>query len=377
MDFDDTCEDTARPVAAAAVEDMAALDPAGPALLGPLAPGSIALIRGPRGVGKSWLGLAMARAIAGGGTFLGWTTRAAPVLYVEAAMSGALLGARLRALGDAPGLHIVCDEALDLADLDDQARLMDVLPDDGVLVLDGLSLLVRAGREGWDSFMRWLRMLRRSGHAVVLVDTALRPPIVALADTLLTLKPRSSDADLSFTLAIASRLPLAAADRMVAVALAVTDGKAAWSRTASVPPELRAVVEAARDGGTMREIAARLGLPLATAWRRVDRAKALGLIERDETDGTPQHAPARKTAADGRANERMAGETGGTARTDLAAVSTAVLKRTLARREALQGRAQAHRPGPAILAGYDDAELAAECARRMKLAQACVPMAAE
>ena len=76
------------PVRMMPAADLAALPPLKQALLGPLVPGSIAVIRGPRGVGKSWLALAVAQAIAGGGALFGWRARATPVLYVETAMSG-------------------------------------------------------------------------------------------------------------------------------------------------------------------------------------------------------------------------------------------------------------------------------------------------
>jgi hypothetical protein len=48
------------PIAVSPGTGLAALKPPEPALLGPIAPGSIALIRGPRGAGKSWLALAIA-----------------------------------------------------------------------------------------------------------------------------------------------------------------------------------------------------------------------------------------------------------------------------------------------------------------------------
>jgi transposase-like protein len=368
------------PIFSAIASSLLASQPPEAALLGPVAPGAIALIRGPRGVGKSWLALAMAQAIAGGEGLLGWTVRAAPVLYVEAAMSGALLGARLRAVGAAADLHIVCDEHLDLGETDDQARVMEALPEGGLLVLDGLSLLVRSGRAARNSFTTWLRMLRRSGHAVLLVEPTTRPVLAALADTLITLRPAQGEGDVSLAVEIASRRALSAGDRAFAVDLDLADGGATWTRAALVPAELRAVIEASRRGGTVRDIAARLGLPTSTAWRRLDKAKALGLIEPGETGGTAERVDPAPMSAPAVAftDRRKADETSGTARTDLAAVSTSVLKRTLARRAALQGRAHAHRPGAAILAGYDDAALAAECARRLKPAQAMyAPMAAE
>lgn len=356
------------PLAPATAGSLSALSPPAPAIIGPLAPGSITLIRGPRAVGKSWLALAMAHAIANGGDLIGWQARPAPVLYVEAAMSGALLGARLRALGPAAALRAICDEPLDLTGEEDQARLLEALPEDAVLVLDGLSLVTRPGREAWQRFVAWLRMLRRAGHAVLLVDPSARPMIAALADTLVTLKPSPTDRDLGFAVDIASRRALPPADRSFAVDVALASGKAKWMRTSAIPPDLRAVVEAARGGGTVREIAARLELPAATAWRRLEKARALGFLDdhKAEIGGTPDG-----TATAGEAPpEHDARETSGTGRADLAAVSTAVLKRTLARRAAEAPEAGQRRPGPAILAGYEDAALVAECARRLKPPQA-------
>jgi AAA domain len=402
---------------------LAALVPPEPPLLGPLAPGTITLIRGPRGAGKSWLALAMAHAVASDAGLLGWRARPAPVVHVEAAMGRAAVGARLRALGSgAARLRIVCDCPLDPGDATDQARIMEALPEGGLLVLDGLSLLMPAGRGAaarWQSLCDWLRLLRQEGHAVLLVDHASRPAVAALADTLVTIKPSHEEGAVAFTVGIASRHALRPADRAFAARLDLADGTARWARDAIADPALRAVAEAAREGGTVRDIAAALGLAPATAWRRLNRAKALGLVadgkagETGETAFAPlpreREGPARASeregegprcrpctsVRDGRCGEssphrplrghplprervtgaddkpRETGETAGTAvpPAGLANISTEVLQRTLARRLKAHREGQAGdgpRAGPALLAGFEDAALVAECTRRLK-----------
>lgn len=303
------------PLPAASAARMAALAPPDPALLGPLAPGTITLIRGPRGAGKSWLALALARTVAAGGEIMGWTARQAPVLHVDAAMAAAALGARLRALGPPPqGLDLIGDKPLDLGTTATQARFLDQLPECGLLVLDGLSLLVQSGRGGaarWQEFCTWLRALRQDGLAVLLVDHASRPAVEALADTLITLKPLRDEGRVAVTAEIVSRNALPAADRAFTVRLDLADGTARWSREAAVDPALHEIVEAARKGGTVRDIAARLGLPTATAWRRLGRARALGLVaeaEPGETDET-RAPPAAQAAHEDKPPETAETET--------------------------------------------------------------------
>jgi hypothetical protein len=163
------------------------------------------------------------------------------------------------------------DVRLDLCGNDDQARLLEILPEGAVLVLDGLTLLTRPGREAWAGFAGWLRMLRRAGHAVVLVEPTARTALAALADTLVTVGRGQGGGDLALAVRIASRQPLAAADRTFQAVLELAEGRARWRRAMLVPPELHAVIAAARQGGTVREIAARAGLATGTAWRRLDK----------------------------------------------------------------------------------------------------------
>jgi AAA domain-containing protein len=88
----------------AASEFVAAVLPEREALLDPiLASNSLALLYGPRGLGKRFAALSIARAAASGGSFLGWQSRRPHrVLYIDGDMAARDLKRRLLLLGDVP-----------------------------------------------------------------------------------------------------------------------------------------------------------------------------------------------------------------------------------------------------------------------------------
>src|SRR6185437_16565586 len=100
-----------------------------------LASDTAALVYGPPGIGKSFLALGIAWAVASGGSFLGWrSTRPRRVLYVDGEMGAAELSDRLALLGTlpdrlSPNLRIVPHDRpggvrLDLGTEDGILRLM-------------------------------------------------------------------------------------------------------------------------------------------------------------------------------------------------------------------------------------------------------------
>src|SRR5688572_31139635 len=70
---------------------------------------SLALLYGPRGLGKTFVALGIAWAAASGGSFLGWrAARPHRVVYVDGEMPAVDMQDRLRLMGPVPpGLHFI------------------------------------------------------------------------------------------------------------------------------------------------------------------------------------------------------------------------------------------------------------------------------
>jgi putative DNA primase/helicase len=156
---------------------------------------SISMIYAPPGIGKSYLCLSVAGAIASGGKLFKSSPWEAPapkrVLYIDGEMHESDLQTRIKKLLHEFGGNIPDENYLrymngswqaefipDLASLEGQKLMEEVITEQGtqVLFLDNLSTLCRSGRENetdsWKQMQSWLLQLRWRGIASVLVHHA-------------------------------------------------------------------------------------------------------------------------------------------------------------------------------------------------------------
>ncbi len=160
-------------------------------VLAPVLPSQgLAMLYAARGVGKTFVGLGMAYAVATGDRFLRWQ---APeprwVLYVDGEMPAAAMQERLAQIvqgseKEPPStdfLRIITpdlqeDGIPDISSTEGQAAIEDYLEGVSLVIVDNLSTLCRYGRENeaesWEPMQEWLLSLRRRGLSVLLVHHA-------------------------------------------------------------------------------------------------------------------------------------------------------------------------------------------------------------
>ena len=151
----------------------------------------LAMVYGPRGIGKTLFVLSVAHAIATGGSFLRWQSeRSRKVIIIDGEMPAELLQERLRIIAAAstsglPNKDYLRLLAMDMQDTgrnlnlateQSQNELEPELGDAEVVVVDNLSTLAGYGRENesesWDPIQYWALNQRRAGRTVVFVHHA-------------------------------------------------------------------------------------------------------------------------------------------------------------------------------------------------------------
>ena len=265
-----------------------------------LEPGTLGLIYGPSGVGKSFLALGLALAAAGAGSLLGWTApRPHKVLYLDGEMRQDAVARRLRLFGPPPPslqIWLAAEEErrLDLSTLDGLHRLVHSETDVDLMIVDSLSSLaggpLQRDSERWHELRYYLGLQQRYGRAVVLVhhanrDGALRGTSqrAAAMDVVMALRrPRdwqpADGARFELRLEKARDRTGAALAPLEAQLRTGPDGRARWHWHRGGSADLRRATPLLQQGMSAEAVARAIGVSPRTAYRLQRQARELGWI---------------------------------------------------------------------------------------------------
>ncbi len=267
----------------------------------------LAMIYAGRGIGKTFLALAVAFAIACGGKFLRWSApRPRGVLYLDGEMPAAVLQARAASMVAANELEPLApfrfitpdlqpSGMIDLSKPDDQEALTPYLRGIDLIIVDNISTLCRTGTEneaeGWISVQEWALRLRSEGKSVLFIHhagkggnqrgTSKREDVL---DTVIALRrPAKYDPEdgAVFEVHFEKSRGFYGEDAVPFEARLMTDehGRQTWATRSLDDSTFDKVVDLARDENlNATEIAKELGVHKSTVSRHLKKAKALGLI---------------------------------------------------------------------------------------------------
>ena len=267
----------------------------------------IAMLYSWRGVGKTYLGLSMAYAIASGAKFLRWTAPCPRrVVYIDGEMPASTMQERLVHIQaasesapppdyfriitpdtqDVPIPNLLSHEAQELADAM-------VLGNAEVIVFDSISTLFRGGRENeaesWLPAQEWALRLRRRGLSIIFLHhegkggaqrgTSRREDVL---DTVIHLvRPSDYHAvegarfELHFEKA---RAMFGTSVKPLEARLEVREGRTEWSMHDVEDIKLTQAVALFKVGLSVRDAGVELGVSKSQAQRLHDKARQLGLL---------------------------------------------------------------------------------------------------
>ena len=268
--------------------------------------GTLAMLYGPRGLGKTFVALGIAWAVASGQGFLRWkATRPHRVLYIDGEMAAVDMKERLRLLGPAPDTldFLIADLNIkglpDLANKEGQKALLAGWKEAGgkpdLLVLDNLSSLVGFSRndpDPWMSMQRFLMMMRRIGVAVLIVHhankdghqrgTSRREDILDLVLSIRRPSDYQPREGARFELHFEKARGLLG-DAVEPIEARMTSGEASglkWDWRPAQFGELDRAVVLLNQGLNPSQTARELGISAAKGYRLRKQAVEMGLVER-------------------------------------------------------------------------------------------------
>jgi len=267
----------------------------------------LTMIFAPRGIGKTLLAMTSAYALAAGAGFLGWQA-AEPrrVLYLDGEMPASLTQERLAAIvagfdqqPQPDHFRIlsadITDGGLpDLATAVGQSEIDVAIGDAELIVIDNISTLVRSGKENeaesWLPVQGWALAHRRAGRSILFIHHAGKGGLQRgtsrredVLDTVIALRrPADYTEDQGARFEIhfeKARGLFGEAARPFEARYETRDGAAVWTRTEISDADLTRVANALRDGLSIREAAAELGMHRSKVERLKKKAAERGKLD--------------------------------------------------------------------------------------------------
>jgi len=272
-----------------------------------LATQSLSMIHAYRGVGKTFVALNIAYAIASGGSFLGWhATKPRGVLYIDGEMPASALKERMSNIIVAAGkepiapLMFITPDAQkfampDLSTEEGQAAIKPFITDEiDLIIIDNLSCLVRSGRENesesWKPIQEWALRLRAEGKSLLFIHhsgktgkqrgCSKREDVL---DTVICLKrPENctSDKGACFEVEFEKARYLHGEDVALFEAQLITDenGLQQWVTSPRKITNFEKTVDLYNQGLSQKDIGKTLGIDKSVISRNIHKAKELNKI---------------------------------------------------------------------------------------------------
>lgn len=277
----------------------------------------LAMVYGPRGIGKTHLTLGAAYAIASGGPFLRWKAETPRrVLVVDGEMPAVVLQERLALIArsaeaepPAPDyLRLLAldmqERGLNLADVADQLALEPLVEGADVIIVDNISTLARGGKENeaesWLPVQSWALDQRRAGRSVVFVHhagkggqqrgTSRREDVL---DTVISLKrpdDHQADQGARFQIHFEKNRGFFGHD---AAPFEASLGAAGWTTVDLADADMQRIIKFTEEGMSVRDIAEETGIPKSRVQRMQAKAREQGKLLAEP----PKRGPGSKGAA--------------------------------------------------------------------------------
>lgn len=277
--------------------------------------GSLNMVYGWRGLGKTHMSLGIAYASATGSSFLGWqAARPFKTLLIDGEMPGESLQLRLATIAASadsepePGFFRVMTIDLcggwmpDLATREGQAAVGEECDQAEIIIVDNLSCLCRGkarenDAESWLQVAEWAMSLRSRGKCVVFVHhagkdgnqrgTSKREDILDVVIGLKRPADYNTDQGARFIVNFDKARHMTGKDTAPFEAWLQADegGRNVWTTKPSTESTFDQVVELANLGMTQSEIAIELDVNKSTVCRHWSRAIEEGLIKKPGSKG--------------------------------------------------------------------------------------------